>query len=125
MAHGITKPAAAIQIDYIEFTVKDVQEAKRFFGEVFGWTFQDYGESYASFNCGNLTGGFAKAESTNIARGGGAPLVVMYAKDLAEIERRIVTSGGRIVRPAFAFPGGRRFHFADPSGNELAVWSES
>ncbi len=120
MAHGIAEPSAAIQIDYVEFPVTDVQDAKRFYGDIFGWTFQDYGDRYASFNCGNLTGGFAKAES--VQRGGA--LVVLYAKDLAEMERRITDAGGRIVRPAFEFPGGRRFHFTDPSGNELAVWSD-
>ena len=120
MAHGIAQPTAAIRIDYVEFPVIDVQQAKRFYGDVFGWTFEDYGEGYASFNCGNLTGGFAKTDS--VPRGGA--LIVLYSKDLGEMERRIVEAGGKIVREAFAFPGGRRFHFTDPSGNELAVWSD-
>jgi uncharacterized protein len=120
MAHGIAEPSAAIRIDYVEFLVTDVQQAKRFYGDVFGWTFEDFGDGYASFSCGNLTGGFAKADS--VQRGGA--LVVLYATDLVEMERRITEAGGRIVRPAFAFPGGRRFHFTDPSGNELAVWSD-
>jgi hypothetical protein len=120
MPHGIDEPSAAIKIDYIEFSVTDVPDAKRFYGDVFGWTFEDYGDGYASFSCGNLTGGFAKA--TSVQRGGA--LVVLYAKNLAEMEQRITAAGGRIVRPAFAFPGGRRFHFTDPSGNELAVWSD-
>jgi len=120
MAHGIAEPSAAIQIDYVEFPVTDVQQAKRFYGEVFGWTFEDYGEGYASFSCGNLTGGFTKVDS--VQRGGA--LVVLFAKDLAEMERRIVEAGGQVVREAFAFPGGRRFHFTDVSGNELAVWSD-
>jgi predicted enzyme related to lactoylglutathione lyase len=120
MAEKTAGPSDAIKIDYVEFSVTDVQSAKRFYGEAFGWTFEDYGDAYASFNCGNLTGGFAKVAS--VQRGG--PLVVLFAKDLAEIQRRIVHAGGKIVREAFAFPGGRRFHFTDVSGNELAVWSD-
>ncbi|HVS72719.1 MAG TPA: VOC family protein [Phycisphaerae bacterium] len=120
MEHGIAEPSAAIRIDYVEFSVTDVQAAKRFYGGAFGWTFEDYGEGYAAFSCGNLTGGFAKADA--VQRGGA--LVVLYAKDLMEMEERITAAGGRVVRPAFAFPGGRRFHFTDPSGNELAVWSD-
>jgi predicted enzyme related to lactoylglutathione lyase len=120
MAHGIAQPSAAIQIDYVEFHMTDVQDAKRFYSDVFGWTFQDYGDDYASFNCGNLTGGFAKADA--VQRGGA--LIVLYAKDLSEIQQRITTAGGQIVREPYPFPGGRRFHFTDPSGNELAVWSE-
>ncbi len=120
MAHGIADPSGETRIDYVEFPVTDVQQAKRFYGDVFGWTFEDFGEAYASFSCGNLTGGFAKTE---VVKGGGV-LIVLYAKDLVEMEQRIARAGGRIVRQAFSFPGGRRFHFADPSGNELAVWSE-
>jgi predicted enzyme related to lactoylglutathione lyase len=120
MAHEGAKPSAAIKIDYVEFSVTDVQLARRFYGDAFGWTFEDYGDAYAAFNCGNLTGGFAKSDSVKV----GGPLIVLYAKDLAAMERLITAAGGRIVRPAFPFPGGRRFHFADPSGNELAVWSE-
>jgi len=120
MAHGIAQPSAAIRIDYVEFSATDVQDAKRFYGDVFGWAFEDYGPDYASFNCGNLTGGFTRAASIK----GGGPLVVLFTQDLAEMERRIVQARGRIVRPTFAFPGGRRFHFTDPSGNELAVWSD-
>ena len=120
MAEKITQPSAATKIDYVEFSVTDVQRSKQFYGEAFGWTFEDYGDAYAAFNCGNLTGGFAKAAS--VQRGG--PLIVLFAKDLADMERRVVQAGGKIVRPAFAFPGGRRFHFTDVSGNELAVWSD-
>jgi predicted enzyme related to lactoylglutathione lyase len=120
MSHKTGGSSDPIRIDYVEFSVTDVQQAKRFYGEAFGWSFEDYGPDYTSFNCGNLTGGFAKVESVP----GGGPLVVLYATDLAEMERRVEAAGGRIVKPTFEFPGGRRFQFTDPSGNELAVWSD-
>ena len=107
------------RIDYVEFNVADVARAKKFYGDVFGWTFNDYGLDYCEFRDGRLTGGFAKGEPA----GGGGPLVVLYANDLAAVQRRIEAAGGRIVTPAYDFPGGRRFHFADPDGYQLAVWT--
>jgi predicted enzyme related to lactoylglutathione lyase len=108
------------RIDYIEFSVKSVSDAKRFYGSAFGWRFEDYGPDYASFSDGRLNGGFQTA--TEVRTGG--PLVVIYASDLEIMERRITQAGGAIIRPIFSFPGGRRFHFTDPSGNELSVWSD-
>ncbi len=108
------------RIDYIEIPVTDMAESKRFYAEVFGWKFVDYGPDYASFNDGKLDGGFRK--ESNIQRGG--PLVVFYATELETVEAEIKKAGGTIVAEIFEFPGGRRFHFTDPSGNELAVWSE-
>jgi uncharacterized protein len=108
------------RIDYIEFSVKSVADAKRFYGSAFGWSFEDYGPDYASFADGRLTGGF----QTTAAVKPGGPLVVIYAADLEALEQRVRKAGGTIVRPIFSFPGGRRFHFTDPSGNELAVWSD-
>ena len=108
------------QIDYIEFSVTSVPEAKRFYGDVFCWKFEDYGPDYASFADGRLSGGFHTA--ANVRTGG--PLVVIYAADLRAMERKITQAGGTIVKPIFSFPGGRRLHFTDPSGNELSVWSD-
>jgi uncharacterized protein len=108
------------RIDYIEFSVKSVPEAKRFYGAAFGWTFEDYGPDYASFSDGRLSGGFQTAAKVQP----GGPLVVIYATDLEAIEQSVTQAGGKIVRSIFSFPGGRRFHFTDPSGHELAVWSE-
>lgn len=108
------------RIDYVEFAATDVAEAKRFYGEVFEWSFEDYGPDYASFSDGRLSGGFFTARQ--IRRGG--PLVVLYTSNLAAMEAKIVGAGGTIVKDTFEFPGGRRFHFTDPSGNELAVWSD-
>lgn len=108
------------RIDYIEFGVHSIPDSKRFYGSAFGWTFEDYGPDYASFSDGRLSGGFQTAAKVQT----GGPLVVIYAADLEAMERRVNQAGGKIVRPIFSFPGGRRFHFTDPSGHELAVWSE-
>jgi uncharacterized protein len=107
------------RIDYIEFSVPSIPEVKRFYGKAFGWSFEDYGPDYTSFADGRLSGGFQTATGTR-----GGPLVVIYTVDLEAMERRIREAGGTIVRPIFSFPGGRRFHFTDPGGNELAVWSD-
>ena len=108
------------RMDYIEFPSLDIDQTKSFYHSAFGWTFEDYGPDYTSFFDGRLAGGFHRVEQLN----GGDVLVVIYARDLAATEARIQSAGGRIVAPTFEFPGGRRFHFADPSGNILAVWSE-
>jgi predicted enzyme related to lactoylglutathione lyase len=107
-------------IDYIELAAIDIVEAKRFYGEVFGWTFVDFGPDYASFNDGRLDGGFRTEQA--VRRGG--PLIVLYALDLEAVKESVASAGGAIVQDIFEFPGGRRFHFTDPSGNELAVWSD-
>ena len=108
------------RIDYIEFQTTDMKEIKEFYSEVFGWEMVDYGPDYTSFQDGRMNGGFTVAPEVK----SGGPLVVLYSTNLEEIERLIRESGGRIVKEIFEFPGGRRFHFADPSGNELAVWSD-
>jgi predicted enzyme related to lactoylglutathione lyase len=107
------------RIDYVEFDVADVGRARKFYGEAFGWTFKDYGPQYCEFRDGRLTGGFAAGR----ARGPGGPLVILYANDIADAQRRVEEAGGRIAKPVYDFPGGRRFHFTDPDGYELAVWS--
>jgi predicted enzyme related to lactoylglutathione lyase len=108
------------QIDYVEFPVSDITVAKRFYSAVFGWTFTDYGPDYTSFEDGRLTGGFRGGEAATP----GGPLVVIYAADLEGIASAVTGAGGTITQPTFDFPGGRRFHFRDPSGHELAVWSD-
>lgn len=113
------------RIDYVEFTVGDIARARDFYGKAFGWSFKDYGPSYCEFNDGRLAGGFALADDGGAAGQSGGPLVILYADDLAETQRRIEEAGGSIVKPIFSFPGGRRFHFADPDGYQLAVWSEN
>ena len=108
------------KINYLEFQSPDLPATKAFFQKAFGWTFTDYGPDYVSFSDGRLHGGFAKSDAVS----GLPPLVVVYSKDLAATQARIEAAGGRIVEPVFEFPGGRRFHFSDPVGNVLAVWSE-
>ena len=112
----------SLQMDYIEFPATDIAATKRFYNHVFGWQFKDWGPGYASFNDGRLGGGFNN--ETKPASIGSGTLVVIYATSLDDIRRKVIEAGGRIVREAFEFPGGRRLHFADPNGNELAVWSE-
>jgi len=108
------------RMDYIELPAAGIAATKEFYQQVFGWRFTDYGLDYTSFEDGRLAGGFSNSEEA--ARRG--VLVVIYAKDLEETERQVRAAGGRIVKETFSFPGGRRFHFTDPAGNELAVWSE-
>jgi predicted enzyme related to lactoylglutathione lyase len=109
-------------IDYIEITATDVADAKRFYSAAFGWAFNDYGPEYAGIQGqGREVGGLAKGSS---GRAGG-PLVILYSRKLEESVATVQAAGGRIVKPIFSFPGGRRFHFSDPSGNELAVWSDA
>jgi predicted enzyme related to lactoylglutathione lyase len=107
------------KIDYVEMPAGDLPTTKAFYGAAFGWTFTDYGPEYAAMSEG-LDGGFYADPADAVAK----PLVILYATDLEAMEAKITAAGGTIVRPAFSFPGGRRFHFADPSGNELAVWAE-
>ena len=108
------------RIDYIELPAVDVARTKKFYADAFGWEFTDYGPDYTSFLDGRLAGGLRKVDAP---RPGGV-LVVIFAVDLEDAERRVRAAGGSIVTPTFSFPGGRRFHFADPSGNELAAWSD-
>ena len=116
----MAQPAHDHRIDYIEFPVPDVATAKQFYSRVFGWVFTDYGSDYASFEDGCLTGGFRGGEAASP----GGPLVVIYAVDLDGAAVAVTAAGGQITQPTFEFPGGRRFHFRDPSGHELAVWSD-
>ena len=107
-------------IDYIEFNVADIARSKEFYGKAFDWTFTDYGTSYCEFSDGHMKGGFDASEPVTL----GGPLVILYGSDLTNVLGRIEAAGGKIVKPIFEFPGGRLFHFTDPSGNELAVWSD-
>jgi predicted enzyme related to lactoylglutathione lyase len=107
-------------INYIEFKAHDLEEIKIFYGTCFGWTFTDYGPGYVAFTNSGLQVGFMKAEKEVV----NGALVILYHDDLETIKNRIIDVGGRIIMDIYSFPGGRRFHFADPSGNELAIWSD-
>jgi len=104
------------KIDYVELPAGDMAQSQTFYSEAFGWSFVDYGPTYAAFAEG-VDGGF-QSDAPERTK---APLVVLYAVDLEATLARVQASGGEIVKPIFAFPGGRRFHFRDPCGNELAV----
>lgn len=108
-----------LQIDNIEFNVADIARSRDFYGRAFGWSFTDYGPTYCEFTDGRLTGGLTTGGPVKP----GGPLVILYAEDLVETRKRLEEAGAKIVKPVFDFPGGRRFHFQDPDGYELAVWS--
>lgn len=111
------------KIDYIELPARDLQAAMTFYSDAFGWQFVEYGADYCAFNDGRLDGGFYRSDLCASAVNGSV-LVVLYATDLEAAAERVRTHGGEILREIFSFPGGRRFQFADPNGNELAVWSD-
>ena len=108
------------KIGYVEMPGTDLPATKGFYAQAFGWTFTDYGPTYAAFADSGLDGGFQADPEAGLP----VPLVVLFAKDLEAMEAKVIAAGGVIVRPIFSFPGGRRFHFRDPSGNELAVFTE-
>jgi predicted enzyme related to lactoylglutathione lyase len=107
-------------IDYVELTVRDLEEAKRFYTAAFGWAFNDYGPEYAGIQGESRELGGLR-QTRELRRGG--PLVVLYSDDLESSLASVRAAGGRVVQEPYGFPGGRRFHFEDPSGNELAVWT--
>ncbi|MCF7480675.1 VOC family protein [Vibrio sp. J1-1] len=112
------------KLNYVEFGSTDLSATKNFFEQVFGWTFIDYGPDYTAFSDQGLDGGFFKSESVSNTENGAA-LLVFYSSDIHATLSKVEQHGGHILRPIFEFPGGCRFHFAEPSGNEFAVWSES
>jgi len=108
------------RIDYVEIPVTDLDKARNFFAALFGWTFQSYGDDYMSFNDGQMDGGFRRSSEPAPATG---VLVVFFSSDLERDFDRVQQLGATISEPIFSFPGGRRFHFVDPSGTEFAIWS--
>jgi len=111
------------KINYIEFPAQNLEVTKKFFGNVFDWTFEDYGADYVAFFNAGLDGGFYKSNNSSSAKKGAA-LVVFYSDNLGSTQTKIKQAGGIIIEPIFSFPGGYRFHFSDPTGNEFAVWSK-
>jgi uncharacterized protein len=116
----MSKPKPERQIDYIEMPVRDIAQTKEFYGKVFGWKFEDYGPDYTSFFDGRTAGGFTTDRPSPVQ----GLLLVIYASDLSAMQRTLESAGAKIIKEIFSFPGGRRFHFLDPNGNELAVWSD-
>lgn len=124
---GMTaSPQRHHSIDYVELTVTDLDQAKRFYTEAFGWTFTDYGPGYAGIrdsrdDSATEVGGLLL--DADVLTGG--PLVLLYSNNLERSAEAVARSGGHVVKGPYEFPGGRRFHFTDPSGNELGVWAEA
>ena len=118
-----TKMTKNNKINYIEIPAQNIAATKTFFSGVFGWSFVDYGPEYSSFAAQGVDGGFFKSELV-VSTKNGSPLIVLYSDSLEVTQDKIEQAGGKIIKPIFSFPGGRRFHFSDPNGNEFAVWSE-
>jgi uncharacterized protein len=114
-------------IDYVEITVGDLERSKRFYGEAFGWAFNDYGPGYAGIRGvgGESEVGGLRVDAGAGVRAAGGPLVLLYSTDLDSSVEAVKKAGGQVVNGPYEFPGGRRFHFTDPSGNELGVWAEA
>jgi predicted enzyme related to lactoylglutathione lyase len=112
------------KINYVEFPSNKLAETKRFFEQVFGWSFQDFGSEYTAFENQGIDGGFFKADMHS-STSNGAALVIFYSQELEATMNKIEAAGGIIIKPIYSFPGGRRFHFTEPGGNEFAVWSDN
>lgn len=113
-----------MKIDYVELPAHDMAGTKRFFEAVFGWHFTDYGPDYMAFDRQGVEGGFYRADAASDSDKGAA-LLIFYAKNLENARTDVIEHGGLIKKDIFTFPGGRRFHFTCPSGNEFAIWSDS
>ncbi len=110
-------------INYIEFPLKDAESTKKFYTSAFGWEFQDWGPNYLSFSGAGVDGGFNGEDNTPVQKPG--VLVVLFSEDLEATLAEVKSAGAAILRDIYSFPGGRRFHFSDPNGNELAVWAQT
>jgi predicted enzyme related to lactoylglutathione lyase len=110
-----------LKIDYVELGSRNIGATTGFFAKAFGWTFADYGPEYQGFANAGIEGGVFAGEDDVLK----PPLVILKTDDLAEAEKAVKLAGGVITQPPFSFPGGRRFHFREPGGNEMAVWSET
>ncbi len=111
------------RIDYVELPASDLDALEEFYGSTFGWSFTDYGPDYRAFNDGQFDGGIFRSHLKSTTANGAA-LVILYADDLESTLERVLSNGGTTSKPIFSFPGGRRFQFFDPHGNELGVWSD-
>jgi len=110
------------KLNYVEYPARNLAATKAFFTAVFGWAFEDYGPAYVAFSGEGLDGGFYQADLAASTATGSA-LLVFYSERLEDTLAKVTAAGGVVVKPIFAFPGGRRFHFTEPSGNEFAVWA--
>ncbi|WP_417688528.1 VOC family protein [Pseudidiomarina sp.] len=114
---------ASVSINYVELPASKIEATKKFFADAFGWSFVDYGPDYAAIQGAGLDGGFYRSDLKATTANGSA-LVVLYSAELEQAQQNVENAGGTVIKPIFEFPGGRRFHFTCPSGNEYAIWSE-
>ena len=112
------------KINYVELPSRDLEATKAFFSQAFSWSFTDYGPEYTAFSDQGLDGGFYRVDMAASTDNGSA-LIVFYSSDLEQTQAKVLQAGGEVIKPIFSFPGGRRFHFTEPSGNEFAVWSDA
>ncbi len=111
------------KINYLEFPAKDTTATKKFFAAAFDWSFTDYGPEYVAFSNAGIDGGFYQSD-LSVSTNTGSVLIVFYSKEIETTQSKIISAGGKITQAIFEFPGGHRFHFTDPNGNEYAVWSD-
>lgn len=111
-------------INYVEFPANNMVKTKGFFETAFGWRFSDFGEDYMAFDQQGIEGGFYRSEKTSRTENGAA-LIVFLSNNIEASLKKIKAAGGEVVVDIFSFPGGRRFHFVEPSGNEFAVWTKT
>lgn len=111
-----------LKLNYVELPARDIVATKAFFEKAFAWSFQYYGPDYISFSNQGIDGGFYKSDLNSVAANGSA-LLILKSEDLEQSQSAVESAGGKISTAIFSFPGGRRFHFIEPSGDEFAVWS--
>ena len=112
-------------IDYIELAVSDLAATRSFYEAAFGWSFNDYGPEYAGIRASDGEGEVGGLNATARPTDRGGPLVLLYSDDLDATVAAVEGAGGSITQGPYEFPGGSRFHFTDPSGNELGVWAKA
>jgi predicted enzyme related to lactoylglutathione lyase len=108
------------RFDYVELPTAALDDSIRFYEAAFGWTLERFGPSYAATTTGDTDVGL-QADPADAPK---APLPVIQAEDIEAAASAVGAAGGDIIKPIFSFPGGPRFHFRDPGGNEVAVWSK-
>ena len=109
------------KVDYVELPGGELPKQKAFYARAFGWSFTDYGPDYSATTTGDVDVGLNGQPEDSLS----APLPVVRVEDLEAAFNAVSKVGGTIAKPIFSFPGGRRFHFIDPSGSELAVWQSA
>ena len=108
---------ASIKLNFVEFTSPELEKTQAFFASAFGWEFVDFGDDYKDIQGAGIAGGIARGDLRS-------PLAVLQVDDLEKMLEKVTTAGAEITLDIFPFPGGRRFQFKEPGGNEMAVWSE-